>query len=142
MRTRIQTKFIWGSGAVAGLVLAVACSSGATNSNPGAPSGGGGTPPPAASTTVTITNSGVNPKNITVTRGAQVTFINSSSINHEMASDPHPTHGSCPEIENGVGFIAVGQTKQTGNLNTAGTCGYHDHNRDADTSLQGTITIQ
>jgi len=36
----------------------------------------------------------------------------------------------------------VGQSKQTGNLNTARTCGYHDHNRNFDTSLQGSIVIQ
>jgi hypothetical protein len=59
-----------------------------------------------------------------------------------MASDPHPTHGSCPEIESGVGFLAAGQSKRTNNLNTAGTCRYHDHNRDTDTSLQGSITVQ
>ena len=95
-----------------------------------------------ATTTITITSSGVNPKNITVARGTQVTFINNDSRSHEMDSDPHPTHGSCPEIENGVGFIQPGQTKQTGNLNTARTCGYHDHNQATETIFQGTITIQ
>jgi hypothetical protein len=38
-----------------------------------------------------------------------------------------------------VGFLAVGQSKQTGNLNTARTCGYHDHN---DPDKRGTIRIQ
>lgn len=58
-----------------------------------------------------------------------------------MSSDPHPTHTDCPEI-NQVGFLTAGQTKQTGNLTTARTCGFHDHNRPTDASLQGTITIQ
>jgi plastocyanin len=125
-------------------MFAAACGDSNNSGNPGGPSGGGGggggggTP----TTTITITSAGVNPKSLTVARGTQVTFVNSDSRSHEMASDPHPTHGSCPEIENGVGFITPGQTKQTGNLNTARTCGYHDHNRDTDTSLQGTIVVQ
>jgi plastocyanin len=139
---RVRSKVIWGFGAVTGIALMAACSSGSNNSNPGAPSGGGGGTPPTATSTIAITSTGVSPKNITVPRGTQVTFVNNDSRSHEMASDPHPSHGSCPEIENGVGFIQAGQTKQTGNLNTARTCGYHDHNRDQDTSLQGTITIQ
>ena len=131
----------WGLVAVAALALAAACGSDSPSSvNPGSPSTGGGTP--TATTTITITSAGVSPKSITVPRGSQVTFVNSSSVPHEMASDPHPTHGSCPEIESGVGFMSAGQTKLTGNLNTPRTCGYHDHNRDFDTTLQGTIVVQ
>ena len=133
----VRAKAPWGFMLVAAITLA-GCSKG--SNNPGSPSTGGGTP--TATTTITITTSGVSPKSITVPRGSQVTFINSSSVPHEMDSDPHPTHGSCPEIENGVGFISAGQTKLTGNLNTARTCGYHDHNRDFDTTLQGTIVVQ
>ena len=99
--------------------------------------GGGGADP----RTITITSSGVNPKAITVARGTQVTFTNNDAVSHEMASNPHPIHTDCPEI-NSVGFLSPGQSKMTANLNTARTCGYHDHNRSSDTSLQGTITIQ
>ena len=45
---------------------------------------------------------------------------------HEMFSDPHPEHTDCPEI-NQVGFLSPGQSRQTGNLNTVRTCGFHDH---------------
>jgi hypothetical protein len=58
-----------------------------------------------------------------------------------MESDPHPIHTDCPAI-NDVGFLSPGQSKQTGNLTTARTCGYHDHNQSETTSLQGTIVIQ
>ena len=135
---RGRRKIVWALGAVAIAVVAVACKSNSSSGNPGSPSGGS---PPTATTTITITSSGVNPKNITVPRGSQVTFINSSSVTHEMDSNPHPAHTDCPEI-NQVDFLTPGQTKQTGNLNTARTCGYHDHNRDADTTLQGTIVVQ
>ena len=140
---RVRSKVIWGSAVLAGLVLVAACGSDG-NSNVGGPSGGGGGggAPPTATNIITMTSSGVNPENITVARGTQVSFVNNDSQPHDMASNPHPTHGSCPEIENGVGFTQPGLTRQTGNLNNAGTCGYHDHNRATDTAFQGTITIQ
>jgi hypothetical protein len=58
-----------------------------------------------------------------------------------MDSDPHPEHTNCPEI-NQVGFITPGQTKLTGNLNTRRSCGFHDHEQNTNTNLQGTIVIQ
>lgn len=76
-----------------------------------------------------------------MTRGSRVTFVNSDNQPHDMQSNPHPEHTDCPEI-NQVGFLNPGQSRQTGNLNVARTCGYHDHNRDMLESLQGTITIQ
>jgi len=95
--------------------------------------------PPAA--TITISTSGVSPKSVTVARGSQVQFINSDTTSHDMASNPHPEHTDCPEI-NSVGFLSPNQSRLTGNLNTARTCGFHDHNRPENTALQGTITIQ
>jgi plastocyanin len=133
----LRSKTVWGSTIVAAVILMAGCKSGdgpPTNPSPGG--GGGGT-----GTTITITSAGVSPKSITVARGAQVTFVNNDSRTHEMNSNPHPEHTDCPEI-NAVGFLNPLQSKQTGNLNTARTCGYHDHNRDFDESLKGTIVIQ
>ena len=78
---------------------------------------------------------------MTVAAGTRVTFVNNDSRVHDMNSNPHPEHTDCPAI-NQVGFLQPGQSQQTGNLNTSRTCGFHDHNRDSDTSLQGTIVIQ
>lgn len=127
--------------AAGALALIAACGgSGDTAPSPtNGGGGGGGTPTPT--NTITITSSGVSPKAITVARGSQVTFVNNDSVPHEMNSDPHPSHTNCPEI-NSVGFLSAGQSKQTGNLNAPGVCGYHDHQRETVTSLQGTITIQ
>ena len=91
--------------------------------------------------TITIANNTVSPKNITIARGSQVTFINNDRTAHDMASDPHPDHTDCPEI-NQVGFLTNGQTRQTGNLNTVRTCGFHDHNMPSNRSLEGRIIIQ
>jgi plastocyanin len=100
--------------------------------------------PPAntgSPTTITIANNAVSPRNLTVSRGGRVTFVNNDTQSHDMQSDPHPVHTDCPEI-NQVGFLTPGQSRQTGTLNNARTCGYHDHNRDIVESLQGTITVQ
>lgn len=94
-----------------------------------------------SATTITIANNTVSPKNITVPRGSQVTFVNNDTQAHDMESDPHPIHTDCPEI-NQVGFLNPGQSRRTGILNVVRACGYHDHNRDMVESLQGTITIQ
>jgi hypothetical protein len=70
-----------------------------------------------------------------------VTFTNNDTRVHDMASDPHPAHTDCPEI-NQVGFLSAGQSRQTGNLNTARTCTFHDHNQPDVGNLKGTIVIR
>jgi plastocyanin len=124
-------------------VLAMGCGGGGGgNNNPNGPSpnpdpGGGG----GGGTTFTITSAGVSPRSITVSPGTRVTFVNNDAVPHEMNSDPHPNHGDCPAIDQ-VGFLAQGQSKQTGNLNDVRTCGFHDHNRPDVVALQGTIVIR
>jgi plastocyanin len=130
---RVRGKAVRGLAAAGAIALVAACGGGTMSPS------GGGTPPP--NTTITITSSGVSPKNLVVSAGTQVTFVNNSLANHDMYSNPHPEHTDCPEINN-VGHITPGQSKQTGNLNTVRTCGYHDHMLFSDTLLQGTITIQ
>ena len=132
-----------------GLLIVLAAASacgGSSSSTPTTPTPPTATPPPTTTppvqtTTITITASGVSPNRITVSPGTRVTFVNNDSRQHEMNSDPHPTHGDCPPIDD-VGFIAPGQTKQTGNLNTVRTCGYHDHNQPDTANLKGQIVIQ
>jgi plastocyanin len=125
--------------AVTFMLAATACGGGGnTVTQPTTPTPTGGN---TAGPTVTIANNAVSPKNITVARGTQVTFVNNDAQPHDVESDPHPIHTDCPEI-NQVGLLTPGQRKQTGILNTVRVCGYHDHNRDTVESLQGTITIQ
>ena len=119
-----------------GVALAVAaCTSSST-----APSSSADVTP-VAGTTITITSSGASPKNLLVSPGSQVTFVNNDSRAHTMNSDPHPEHTDCPALNN-VGFLNPGQSRQTGNLNAARACGYHDHELPSTTSLQATITIR
>ena len=119
---------------------AVACSCGGSSSSSTT------TPPsgtPTATNTVTITASGVSPKDIVVSAGAQVTFVDNDATHdhHQINSDPHPDHTDCPAI-NDVGFIVNGQSRQTGNLVIKRVCGYHDHDLFPDPKFMGTITVQ
>ena len=97
--------------------------------------------PPVETNTITITSAGVSPKNIIVTVGQRVRFVNNDSNPHNMASDPHPSHDDCPEFDQ-VGFLAPSQSRETGNLVVARVCGFHDHDMAGVTSLQGTVTIR
>jgi plastocyanin len=129
-------------------VLSLAASAaGCGGSSNNAPSGGvtvivrdGGSGPSAA--TITITSAGVSPKSVTVAVGQAVTFVNNDNRTHEMASDPHPQHGSCPSMEAGLGSLPAGQTKLTHAFGNAGTCRFHDHLDDSNAAFQGTIIVQ
>ena len=95
----------------------------------------GGTTP-----TITITPSGVLPKVLVVKQGQRVLFVNSDSVAHEMASDLHPTHERWPAM-NQVGYLAPGQSRETGNLNTVGVISYHDHLDAQNEGLLGSIQV-
>jgi plastocyanin len=96
----------------------------------------------ASGATITITSSGVSPASVSISVGQSVTFVNSDSRTHEMDSNPHPEHGSCPSIDAGVGLISPGQTKVTQGFADAGTCGFHDHQDASNSSLTGSIVIR
>jgi len=126
-----------GSAVAAAFALVVAC--GGSNSNPSGPTGS--CTPSSNPNTIVIQNNQVCPQTLTVARGSQVTMINNDSRVHEMDSDPHPEHTQCPEL-NQIDFLNPGQSRSSGNLNTARTCGFHDHSNPDNQSLHGTITIQ
>jgi hypothetical protein len=108
--------------------------------------GGGGSPPaPTPSDNpnqMAISASGVlTPKEITIAAGSRVLFINNDSRPHFMASDPHPEHNDCREMDP-VGVLSPGQRRETSNFVTVRTCGLHDHDDFANKNLQGTIIIR
>jgi plastocyanin len=104
-------------------------------STPAAPSAPGGT-----GTTIRITASGVEPKQVRINIGNQVTFVNEDTRSHEMMSDPHPLHTGCPEI-NQVGDVAPGQSRTTATFRATRNCGFHDNRQDGVTALRGNIII-
>ena len=141
-----MTKAFW-SGLAAVIVAAAtaaACGGGSSSTptsptTPTTPPAGGGNPTTA---TITIGADGrVSPSSVTIAPGGRVTMINNHNQPHDMSSDPHPEHTQCPEI-NQIGFLTAGQSRTSGNFNTARTCGFHDHNLPENTGLQGRIIIQ
>ena len=108
--------------------------------------GGGGTSPtptPSNPFTFTITAAGVSPKELTVPPGTRVLFENKDSRRHDMAADPHPEHDTdgCSGI-NFVGVLNAAQSKETGNMVTVKTCGFHDHDNPENTALHGRIIVR
>jgi len=114
------------------LVLLLA-SCGGGNSTPTTPT------PPSNPYTFTLTSSGVSPKELTVPLGTRVLFVNQDSRRHDIASDPHPEHTDCTEIN--LGVLVTGQSRETLNLVTAKTCGFHDHENPPPTGTQWTGRI-
>lgn len=140
---RLSGSIAAGAAAIALAAFAAACG----GSSPSGPSsvtvvvrdtGSTGT----SGATVTITASGVSPKSVTVAVGQSVTFVNNDSRPHEIASNPHPQHGTCPSIEGGLATLSPGQTKLTHGFANTGTCGYHDHLDNTNTAFQGSIVVQ
>jgi plastocyanin len=109
---------------------------GGCNDSPTAPG-----PPVEIGATVTITASGVDPMEARIQPGQAVQFVNNDSRAREMASDPHPLHTDCPEI-NQVGVLNPGASRATGALQTVRVCGYHDHlTDDIDPRFRGRIIV-
>jgi plastocyanin len=111
-------------------LLAASCGGGSSTPAP--------TPNPSNPYTFTLTSSGVSPKELIVPPGTRVLFVNNDSRRHDMASDPHPDHDLCTEI-NSVGVLNPGQRQETLNLVTPKTCGFHDHDNPPPTTQLGNI---
>ena len=132
--TKTHRLFVAG---VTGLLI-TACGSSSTSPSNVPPAG---SLPAVSTNTITITSGGASPRNIEVALGSRVLFKNDDSRPHNMTSDPHPDHNACPDL-NQVGFLSPGQSRETGNLVTARTCGYHDHDMPNQGLLTGQIIIR
>ena len=126
--------------ALAAACLAAGCGGSSTGPSSSGGNNSGGSGGSTTTTTITLTSSGASPRDITVSAGSRVTFVNNDSQPHDMNSNPHPEHTDCPALN--IGFIAAGAQGITLNLTTARTCGFHDHNQPSNTNFQGTIRIQ
>lgn len=94
------------------------------------------TTPTEADATIKYTDSGFQPKSITIKAGQTVAFENSSSRDLQLNSDPHPLHADNNELN--VGSVAIGAT-QIVTLTTKGTWGIHNH---LDPGDQAIIIVQ
>jgi hypothetical protein len=121
-----------------GLSLAIGLFTAACGSSSSSPSGGASDGPVAQ--TFTISSTGVSPKTANVALGSRITITNNDTKSHDMNSDPHPEHNSCPALN--VGVLSPGQSRSSQNLTSARTCGMHDHNDPDTAAWKFTITIQ
>lgn len=110
------------------------------------------TNPPAAghAVTVTFTANGFSPKTVNVKKGDTVMFVNSSSEQMWVASNPHPIHSGysgttvdqhCPDTQ-GVAFdectaVGAGGTYSF-TFQKVGSWGYHNH---IDHGMTGTVVV-
>jgi plastocyanin len=122
------------------LAAAFACGGGGGyGGGPTGPSPGVGGPGPVGAT-ITIGANSLTPATVTITSGQSITFVNSDSRAHDMASDPHPGHTDCPAV-NGAS-IPAGQSRTTNAFTTARTCGFHDHLDETNANLRGSIVVR
>jgi len=125
-----------GSTAILLLALSVTAGSCGGSAPPTGPA------PPGNTFRITIgTNGVVSPNELVVPPGTRVLFTNNHNRSHDMTSDPHPEHTLCPEI-NQVGLLRPGDSRETGNMVIARTCGFHDHDDFDNRSLQGRIVVR
>jgi plastocyanin len=89
---------------------------------------------PAA--TIVRTNDGYEPRDVTISAGEAVSFVNNSDDFHWPASDIHPTHSIYSEFDPDAP-VAPGET-WTFIFEDAGEWQYHDHIR---ANLKGIITV-
>jgi plastocyanin len=127
--------------AAAALAVMTACGGSSPDGPSGSSNGSSGGPGPSGATITIGTNGAVSPSQVTIAVGQSVTFVNSDSRVHDMASNPHPAHTDCPSM-NAAGNLSPGQTKLTNAFTAARTCGFHDHGNPNDAALQGNVIIQ
>ncbi len=95
--------------------------------------------PSPQSASIMVTGAGLSTSSVTVQPGGAVTFTNNDSAPHEIASNPHPTHTQCPELN--LGVLQPGGSATVMMANKAETCGFHDHLNPTVTKFQGTIQV-
>jgi plastocyanin len=89
---------------------------------------------------VSIRAGGFDPLSVTVRPGGQVTFTNDDTVPHQVASEPHPAHSGCPELNSPV--LQAGQRFRAvmGSTNPM-TCGYHDEQRLDVSGFRATVAV-
>lgn len=128
-----------GTFGIAFAITAWSCGGSSSNS-PTSPTQPPPANPPPSSVTVTITGSGMSTHAVDLAAGGTLTVVNNDSVQHQIASNPHPVHTDCPAI-NMLGVLQPGEMRATGALTVVRSCGWHDHLNPGSASLQGTIAI-
>lgn len=86
---------------------------------------------------VTYTDSGYQPKEVTVNKGTKVTFVNDSSAGMWTASGQHPTHQLLPGFDQLKSVSKGGTYVYT--FEKVGTWKYHNH---VSPDVTGTVVVK
>jgi plastocyanin len=100
------------------------------------------TGPVSASSTATveIRSIGFNPTFVIVAPGGRVTFRNRDTVSHQIASNVHPDHQQCPQLNSPL--LAAGESfTATVPQEDHRSCGFHDEQRFNDPGFSGTVDV-
>jgi hypothetical protein len=90
--------------------------------------------------TIEIRSTGLDNHYLLIAPSGRVTFRNRDAVPHQIASDTHPDHQQCPQL-NGP-LLAAGESfSATMPQENRTSCGYHDEQRPNDPSFRGTIDV-
>lgn len=100
------------------------------------------TPSPSATTqssitTIKIENNRFIPTSVSVKVGQSVSFVNNDSTDHQLASDPHPTHTGYPPLN--AGILSPDGVAQSVTFTKKGVFGFHDH---LNPTIKGQIVVE
>jgi hypothetical protein len=87
---------------------------------------------------IEITDQGLQPSQAVVPSNGQLTFVNRSSRPHQIDSDPHPVHNSCPWLNGKT--LAPGESA-TVKAPSSGRCTFHDHFNPTEQDLHGSVSV-
>lgn len=113
----------------------VSTNSAATNVNTGTTPVNTNTATPTL--TVVVSRTGLQPAQPTVTAGTRVTFQNTDNAQHQIVSNPHPTHTGLPGFEVN---LSPGES-QSYTFSRIGDWGFHDHLDAANALFQGVVRV-
>lgn len=90
--------------------------------------------------TITYSDSGFSPASATVKSGGKITWVNNSSGQLQIGSDPHPVHTGNRELTGNAFTLTLNAGEQKSvTVSKTGTFGYHNHLSPGDT---GKVTVE
>lgn len=91
--------------------------------------------------TITATDTGFDPKEVTINAGESITWVNNSSRTIQIGSANHPTHTVNPDLTGGqyVIEVPVGQSKTVSAGIKVGRWAFHNHLKPSE---GGTVVIK
>jgi hypothetical protein len=105
----------------------------------GACGGNGSGSTSATSVNISLTPNGLSSMSIQIEKGGTIRFTNNDFALHQIASNPHPAHTDCPELNGPT--LRQGESFTATMRNADLTCGFHDHLNPNDARFQGTIQV-